>query len=90
MGNKELFGFSYSAESSTASKKCYEIHLLRLEKLHHLPSDTTIAEIDEKLKDIHILMNSEQISKTLKHIFFSLFAYSLTEKGLTVNKSLTV
>ena len=47
----------------------YEIHLLRLEKLHHLPSNTTIAEIEEKLKDVHILMNSDQISKTLKHIF---------------------
>ena len=47
----------------------YEIHLLRLEKLHHLPSNTTIAEIEENLKDVHILMNSEQISKTLNHIF---------------------
>jgi transposase len=47
----------------------YEIHLLRLEKLHHLPANTTIAVIEEKLKDVHILMNSDQISKTLKHIF---------------------
>ena len=47
----------------------YEIHLLRLEKLHHLPANTTIAEIAEKLKDVNILMNSQQISKTLKHIF---------------------
>jgi hypothetical protein len=47
----------------------YEIHLLRLEKLHHLPANTTIAEITDKLKDIHILMNLEQISKTLEHIF---------------------
>jgi hypothetical protein len=38
--------------------------------LHHLPSNTTIiTEIEVKLKDIHILMNLEQISKTLKHIF---------------------
>jgi transposase len=47
----------------------YEIHLLRLEKLHHLPSNITIAAIEEKLKDVHILMNSAQISKTLNHIF---------------------
>ena len=47
----------------------YEIHLLRLKKLHHLPSNTTITEIKEKLNDVHILMNSDQISKTLKHIF---------------------
>ena len=57
---------SYSPSLNLAE---YEIDLLRLEKLHHLPANTTIAEIAEKLKDVNILMNSEQISKTLKHIF---------------------
>jgi hypothetical protein len=47
----------------------YEIHLLQLEKLHHLPSDVTIAEIEKKLADVKILMNPEQILNTLKHIF---------------------
>lgn len=47
----------------------YEIHLLRLEKLHHLPSDVTIAEIKQKLNDVKFLMNEEQISRTLEHIF---------------------
>lgn len=47
----------------------YEIHLLRLEKLHHLPSDVTIAEIKKKLEDIKLLMNAEQIFRTLEHIF---------------------
>lgn len=47
----------------------YEIHLLRLEKLHHLPSDVTIAEIREKLEGVKFLMNAEQIFKTLEHIF---------------------
>lgn len=47
----------------------YEIHLLRLEKLHHLPSNITIAEIEEKLQNVKILMNKVQISKTLEHIF---------------------
>lgn len=47
----------------------YEIHLLRLEKLHHLPSNITIAEIEKKLEDVKILMNSEQILNTLNHIF---------------------
>lgn len=47
----------------------YEIHLLRLEKLHHLPSDVTISEIKQKLDDVKFLMNEEQICKTLEHIF---------------------
>jgi hypothetical protein len=42
---------------------------LRLQKLHHLPSNVTIAEIEQKLKDVKILMNPEQISRTLEHIF---------------------
>jgi hypothetical protein len=47
----------------------YKIHLLRLEKLHDLPSNITIAEIERKLEDAKILMNSEQILNTLNHIF---------------------
>jgi hypothetical protein len=47
----------------------YEIHLLRLEHLHHLPSSVTIAEIEQKLESVKVLMNSDQILKTLKHIF---------------------
>jgi hypothetical protein len=30
----------------------YEIHLLRLQKLHHLPPNITIAEIEQKLKNV--------------------------------------
>jgi hypothetical protein len=47
----------------------YEIHLLRLEHLHHLPPSVTIAEIENKLKNVKSLMNPAQILKTLKHIF---------------------
>jgi len=57
---------AYSPDFNLAE---YEIHLLRLEKLHHLPSNVTIAEIEKKLEDVKILMNSEQILNTLKHIF---------------------
>jgi hypothetical protein len=39
----------------------YEIHLLMLEKLLHLPSNITIAEIEKKLEDVKILMNLERI-----------------------------
>lgn len=57
---------AYSPDFNLAE---YEIHLLRLEKLHHLPSNTTISEIEKKLEDVKILMNPEQIFKTLEHIF---------------------
>jgi len=57
---------AYSPDFNLAE---YEIHLLRLQKLHHLSSNITIAEIEQKLKDVKILMNSEQISRTLEHIF---------------------
>jgi hypothetical protein len=57
---------AYSPDFNLAE---YEIHLLRLEKLHHLPSNITIAEIERELKDVKILMNSTQISNTLEHIF---------------------
>jgi transposase len=57
---------AYSPDFNLAE---YEIHLLRLEKLHHLPSNITIAEIEKKLEDVKILMNSEQIFRTLEHIF---------------------
>jgi len=58
---------AYSPDFNLAE---YEIHLLRLEKLHHLPSNVTIAEIEKKLEDVKILLNSEQILNTLNHIFF--------------------
>jgi hypothetical protein len=57
---------AYSPDFNLAE---YEIHLLRLEKLHHLPANITIAEIEKKLEDVKILMNPEQILKTLEHIF---------------------
>ena len=57
---------AYSPDFNLAE---YEIHLLRLQKLHHLSSNVTIAEIEQKLKDVKILMNSEQIYRTLEHIF---------------------
>ena len=57
---------AYSPDFNLAE---YEIHLLRLEKLHHLPSNITIAEIEEKLERVKILMNPEQIFRTLEHIF---------------------
>jgi len=57
---------AYSPDFNLAE---YEIHLLRLKKLHHLPSNVTIAEIEKKLEDVKILMNSEQILNTLNHIF---------------------
>jgi transposase len=57
---------AYSPDFNLAE---YEIHLLRLEKLHHLPSDTTMSEIKTKLENVKMLMNSEQIANTLNHIF---------------------
>lgn len=57
---------AYSPDFNLAE---YEIHLLRLQELHHLPSDTTIPKITDKLKDINILMNPSQISNTLNHIY---------------------
>ncbi len=56
----------YSPDSNLAE---YEIHLLRLEKLDNLPANINIAEIERKLEDVKILMNSEQILNTLNHIF---------------------
>jgi len=47
---------AYSPDFNLAE---YEIHLLRLEKLHHLLSNVTIAEIEKKLEDVKFLMNSE-------------------------------
>jgi len=46
----------------------YEIHLLRLLKLHHLPADTTIPDIEKRLENVKSLMDPNQISKTLDHI----------------------
>ena len=74
---------AYSPDFNLAE---YEIHLLRLQKLHHLPSNVTIAEIEQKLKDVKILMDLEQISRTLEHIFvlvyLSLNVYFLSRKGV--------
>lgn len=47
----------------------YEIHLLRLLKLHHLPSNVTIPDIEKRLESVKSLMEPDQISKTLDHIF---------------------
>ena len=57
---------AYSPDYNLAE---YEIHLLRLEKLHHLPSNITMAEIEKRLENVKILMDSVQISRTLEHIF---------------------
>jgi hypothetical protein len=47
----------------------YQIHLLRLEKLHHLPSSVTIEQIQLSLSNLKYLMNPEQVLRTLRHIF---------------------
>jgi transposase len=47
----------------------YEIHLLRLKELHHMPSNITMDQIKAKLNSIEILMNPEQISHTLNYIY---------------------
>jgi len=57
---------AYSPDFNLAE---YEIHLLRLEKLHHLPSSVTIDQIQLSLQNVHQLMNPEQILRTLEHIF---------------------
>jgi hypothetical protein len=57
---------AYSPDFNLAE---YEIHLLRLQTLHHLPSNITIAQIEKILENVKILMTSEQILKTLNHIF---------------------
>jgi len=57
---------TYSPDFNLAE---YEIHQLRLQKLHHLPADVTIVDIEKKLEGIQFLMDSSQISNTLEHIF---------------------
>ena len=57
---------TYSPDFNLAE---YEIHLLRLEKLHHLPSSTTIEQIQSSIENVKQLMNPEQILRTLEHIF---------------------
>jgi len=47
----------------------YEIHHLRLQKLHHMPSNTTMDQIKERLTSVNTLMNPKQISNTLEHIY---------------------
>ena len=49
----------------------YIIHLLRLKFLHHLPLNTTIDQIEQKLSDYflsHQLQTSKQIKNTIRHI----------------------
>lgn len=57
---------SYSPEFNLAE---YEIHQLRLLKLHHLPANITIPDIEKKLESVKSLMKPDQIAKTLDHIF---------------------
>jgi len=57
---------SYSPDFNLAE---YEIHLLRLERLHHMPSNITIEQIQSSLENVKHLMTPEQISRTLEHIF---------------------
>lgn len=49
----------------------YIIHLLRLKFLHHLPLNTTIEQIEEKLRNYflsHQLQTPKQIENTIRHI----------------------
>lgn len=50
----------------------YLIHLLRLRLLHHLPSDTSIADVETRLKtffETQQLQTPIQISNTIQHIY---------------------
>ena len=50
----------------------YIIHLLRLRFLHHLPLNTTIEQIEEKLRNYflsHQLQTPKQIENTIRHIY---------------------
>jgi hypothetical protein len=51
LGIEFLHTPAYSPDFNLAE---YEIHLLRLEKLHHLPSNVTISEIENKLEGLSI------------------------------------
>jgi hypothetical protein len=46
----------------------HPIRISTFNQAEPVPSNVTIAEIEQKLKDVKILMNSEQISRTLEHI----------------------
>ena len=59
---------AYSPDFNLAE---YIIHLLRLKFLHHLPLNTTIDRIEEKLRDYflsHQLQTPKQIKNTIRHI----------------------
>jgi transposase len=50
----------------------YLIHLLRLRLLHHLPSDTSMEQVEMKLKtffETQQLQTPIQISNTIQHIY---------------------
>lgn len=50
----------------------YVIHLLRLRFLHHLPTGTTLAQIEQQLNqffDSNQFLSAEQVQKTLNFIF---------------------
>jgi transposase len=50
----------------------YLIHLLRLRLLHHLPTDTSIEQVEKRLKtffETQRLQTPLQISNTIKHIY---------------------
>jgi transposase len=44
----------------------YVIHLLRLKFLHHLPMETTLLQIEQKLVQF---LSAHQVQKTLNFIF---------------------
>ena len=50
----------------------YLIHLLRLRLLHHLPSSTSIEQVEKRLKtffETQQLQTPVQISNTIQHIY---------------------
>lgn len=50
----------------------YVIHLLRLKFLHHLPMETTLLQIEQRLVQFlnsHQFLSAEQVQKTLNFIF---------------------
>lgn len=50
----------------------YVIHLLRLRFLHHLPMETTLLQIEQRLVqflDSHQFLSAQQVKKTLNFIF---------------------
>jgi hypothetical protein len=63
-GEKILFFDEFAVE--------YLIHLQRLRLLHHLPSGTSIEQLEKRLKtffETQQLQTPIQISNTIKHIY---------------------